>query len=665
MKVGSMSLDRGSLVEFRVNGDRCLGVVDRPEGKKFWQVIDQRGSSHQVKLGDISFVVPEITLPDYQSIADFWEQVEPLLDPSGIELAWELFGSEAHAITVNELSQFLFSQTTPPALYAAHYLLSQDKLYFKCKGDRYEPRPASQVESLRHQQQLERERAEQQRLFWQKLRDRLQGQEITWSDSDYSRLQPLINYAVHGEACPQKSSAQELLAQLNRPKHEHAAFDLLVDLGIWTVHENLALLRSNVPTAFSASLLSYAETLTQSGITDDAVRLDLTHLQVYTIDDASTREIDDGLSWDGRKLWIHIADPTRWVAPSDPLDREARQRGTSIYLPTGTIYMFPPLLAEGVMSLVQGQKCHALSFGVELDPTGAIANYEICPSYIVPTYRLTYEDVNQLLELGVEADLTAIAELARRRSQWRTAQGAININLPETQIKVKEGSAEIILEMQQNTFARQLVAEMMILAGEVAATYAHRQQIPIPYRTQAPPELPSQEELEQLPLGVVRDFAICRCMSKGEISMHPAPHAGLGLALYTQATSPIRRYTDLLVHWQIKAHLSHQPLPFSPEQLDVLIKGLEPAIATATQLERQTQRYWSLEYLRRHQEQVWQVVVLDWLREQEKLGLIFFQDLGLKLPMRFNRHVMIGDALLVQVSEVNPRQDIITFHEVT
>jgi exoribonuclease-2 len=72
-----------------------------------------------------------------------------------------------------------------------------------------------------------------------------------------------------------------------------------------------------------------------------------------------------------------------------------------------------------------------------------------------------------------------------------------------------------------------------------------------------------------------------------------------------------------------------------------------------------------LEYLRRHQEQVWQVVVLDWLREQEKLGLIFFQDLGLKLPMRFNRHVMIGDALLVQVSEVNPRQDIITFHEVT
>lgn len=113
MKVGSMSLDRGSLVEFRVNGDRCLGVVDRPEGKKFWQVIDQRGSSHQVKLGDISFVVPEITLPDYQSIADFWEQVEPLLDPSGIELAWELFGSEAHAITVNELSQFLFSQTTP------------------------------------------------------------------------------------------------------------------------------------------------------------------------------------------------------------------------------------------------------------------------------------------------------------------------------------------------------------------------------------------------------------------------------------------------------------------------------------------------------------------------------------------------------------------------
>ncbi len=639
-------------------------MVDRPEGKKFWQVIDQRGSSHQVKPSDISYVVPQISLNSYQKIGDFWLEVEPLLEPSGIELAWELFSSEAHAITVHELAEFLFSQTSAPALYAAHYLLSQDKLYFKCKGDRYEPRPASQVESLRHQQQLEQEKAQQQRLFWQKLRECLQGQETIWSASDRQRLQPLVNYALHGEECSQKSSAQELLAQLNRPKHEQAAFDLLVDLGIWTVHENLALLRSNAPTVFSEQLLNYAATLTQSGITEYGDRRDLTYLQVYTIDDATTREIDDGLSWDGRKVWIHIADPTRWVMPNDPLDREARQRGTSIYLPTGTICMFPSLLAEGVMSLVQGQKCHALSFGVELDATGAIANYEICPSYIVPTYRLTYEDANQLLELGIEEDLTAIAELARCRSQWRSAQGAININLPETQIKVKDQGAELTLEMQQNTFARQLVAEMMILAGEVAAVYAHSQHIPIPYRTQAAPELPSADKLEQLPPGVVRDFAICRCMTKGEMGIHPAPHAGLGLPLYTQATSPIRRYSDLLVHWQIKAHLSQQPLPFSAEQLDMLIKGLEPAIATATQLERQTQRYWTLEYLRRQQGQVWQVVLLDWLREQEKLGLIFFQDLGLKLPMRFNRSVAVGEVLRVQVSEVNPRHDIIAFAEV-
>jgi exoribonuclease-2 len=544
-------------------------------------------------------------------------------------------------------------------------LLSQDKLYFKCKGDRYEPRSASQVESLRHQQQLEQEKAQQQRLFWQKLRERLQGQEITWNDSDQQRLQPLINYALHGEASPHKSLAQELLAQLHRPKHEQAALELLVDLGIWSIHENLALLRNNVPCAFSEQLLTYATNLVHSGIADGVERRDLTHLQVYTIDDATTREIDDGLSWDGRKVWIHIADPTRWITPNDPLDREARQRGTSIYLPTGTICMFPPLLAEGLMSLVQGQKCHALSFGVELDNSGVIANYEICPSYIVPTYRLTYEDVNQLLELGVEQDLTAIAELARRRSQWRSAQGAININLPETQIKVIDQGSEIALEMQQNTFARQLVAEMMILAGEVAATYAHAQQIPIPYRTQSAPDLPSPEKLAQLPPGVVRDFAICRCMTKGEMSIYPAPHAGLGLSLYTQATSPIRRYTDLLVHWQIKAHLSQQTLPFSAEQVDMLLKGLEPAIATATQLERQTQRYWTLEYLRRQQGQVWQVVLLDWLREQDKLGLIFFQDLGLKLPMRFNRSVAIGEVLRVQVSEVNPRQDIIAFAEVS
>lgn len=94
---------------------------------------------------------------------------------------------------------------------------------------------------------------------------------------------------------------------------------------------------------------------------------------------------------------------------------------------------------------------------------------------------------------------------------------------------------------------------MMILAGEVAAHFGAREGIPLPFRSQSPPELPSEEELLQLPAGMVRDCAIRRCMPRSEMTTQPSPHASLGLDAYCQVTSPIRRYTDLLAHRQIKA----------------------------------------------------------------------------------------------------------------
>lgn len=654
-------LDKGLLVEFNLRGERCLAVIDRPEGKKFWQVTDQWGNSHNLKPSEIEFIVPQTYLNSFRQIEPFVQEVQPFLDESALSLAWEFFLEDNHACSPVELAQLLFSSQTPVTIYASHYLLSNDKIYFKHKGDRYEPRPQSQVSLLLHQLQVTQQKAKEQAEFWQKLREHLAGKPQIWADTDRSRLICLEKYVVEGDNSVSKLSAQEILTYLQRPRTEASALQLLVDLGIWSIHENIALKRSTIPVAFGDDLLAYAQQLIENPIPDQE-RLDLTHLQVYTIDDSSTTEIDDGLSWDGEKLWIHIADPTRWTAPDDPLDRSARKRGTTVYLPTGSIPMFPPLLAEGVMSLVQGQKSHALSFAVWLDPQGAIEKYSIHVSWVLPTYRITYEDANQLLELAIENDLNKIAELARLRSQWRNQQNAININLPETQIKVKND--QVTLEMQQNTFSRQMVAEMMILTGEVTARYAQSQGIPIPYRSQVTPELPPPEKLEELPPGVVRDFAVCRCMTKGEVKLHPFPHAGLGLEVYTQATSPIRRYTDMLVHWQIKAHLIDRPLPFGVEQLDILIKGLEPAIFEASQVEKLTQRYWTLVYLQEHRQKVWQVTLLDWLRENDKLALVIFDDLGLKLPMRLQRNATVGDILQIRVSEVDARQDVIQFVEV-
>lgn len=665
-------MEKGTLVEFKHQGQPRLGVVDRPEGKKNWVVIDDRGQSHTLHPREIAYeVVGERYAP--ADISVFLNEAEGYIDPSSLEVAWEFLTESEESADPTSLAALLFSDQSPPLCYAAHRLLSEDKIYFKQKGDRYEPRPASQVEEIKHQMERETQRQQEWEAFMTKARQGLAGEAVAWDKTDRPRIEILERFALLGEESSQRNQAVELLNAMDCAPTAAGAFDTLVAWGLWQPHENLALRRSQIPSQFSEDCLTMVQQRLQSPPPDldDPQRLDLTHLKVYTVDDASTQEIDDGLSLetlgDGRqRIWIHIADPTRWVIPGDELDLEARRRCTTVYLPTGIIPMFPAELATGPMSLVQGKICCSLSFGIILGEAGDVQDYTIATSLIKPTYRLTYEDVDELLELGItaEPELHDLARWSQVRGQWRVTQGAININMPESVIKVRESEDDIVIEVLEDSPARQLVAEMMILAGEVAARYGQTHDLAIPFRSQPQPELPSDEELIQLPTGWVRDSAIRRCMTRSEVGVTPSRHATLGLDSYSQVTSPIRRYLDLIVHFQLKAHLRGDPLPFSSHEVTELAQGASTAAYEATLVERQTKRYWALEYLRRNQKQVWDVMLLRWLREDDGLGLIMVEDLGLELAMRFNRAVALGEQFQVRVSHANPRQDIIRFEEV-
>ncbi|MHC5609691.1 MAG: ribonuclease catalytic domain-containing protein [Nostoc sp.] len=676
-------MEKGTLVEFRVQGDRRLGIVERPDGKTRWFVVDERGQSHSLAPKQITYTVTKETYKP-SGIPSFLEKIKPYLDPSSLEIAWELLVEDGETVTPDQMANLLFSESGAPPCYAAYCLLSDDKLYFKQKGDGYEPRTAAQVAERKHQMEVEALKAKGQQEFLTRVEQALKGEAIEWGRHDRQRLEGLekyatlladtgrtgVNYDSLARAYPPSVPVLETMTMLGRPTTPQGAFQLLVDLGCWSPDENLFLRRSSIPVQFPNKVLEVAQQrLDFPPIDSDTNRLDLTHLKVYTIDDETTTEIDDGLSWevlpDGReRLWVHIADPTRWLVPEDELDLEARKRGSTVYLPTGMIPMFPEVLATGPMSLIQGRVCCALSFGIVLGTTGVVEDYSIHTSLIKPTYRLTYEDVDEMLQLRVQAEpeIAAIATWAKKRKTWRYAQGAISITMPEATIKVKDD--EINIDILDDSPSRQLVAEMMILAGEVAARYGKAHNIPLPFRGQPQPELPPDEELLLLPAGFVRACAMRRCMPKSEMSITPLRHAGLGLDTYTQATSPIRRYSDLLTHFQIKAHLRGEVLPFSAEQLKEVMITVTSITQEVTMVERQTNRYYALEYLRRHPEETWDVTVLMWLREDSNLALILLEDLGLQLPMVFKRSVKLGEQILVKVSHADPQKDMIQFQEV-
>ncbi len=662
-------MEQGKLIEFRVQGERRLAVAERPEGKKDWIVVDAGGQSHKIRPQRVDYTV-EGVICEPAEIPSFLAEVESYLDPDSLEVAWEVLIEDSSTVTPQQMAELLFSDRSPAPSYAAHCLLSQDKIYFKQKADRYEPRPESQVEEIKHQLEVQAQKERQKEEFITHVKEALEGKEIEWSESDRIRLESIEKLALQADNAPK--SVQEILKEIGKNYDAQAAFQLLVDIGWWSEHENLFLRRSSYPINFSRKVLDVVQPRLQLDPAEaDDNRLDLTYLKVCTIDDESTTEIDDGLSIEyldngTAKIWVHIADPTRLIEPEDELDLEARRRSTSLYLPTGMVSMFPTELATGPMSLVEGQVCCALSFGVVLDQTGGIQEYEIHPSLIKPTYRLTYDDVDEMLQLGIqnEPEIPDLAQKSQLRREWRKSQGSIQIKMPESVIKVKDNE-EVTIELIDSSPSRQLVAEMMILAGQIGGKYGTEHNLPLPYRGQPQPELPSEEELLQLPPGPTRFCALRSCMPRSEMSMSPIRHASLGLDSYVQVTSPIRRYTDLLAHFQIKAHLRGDELPFSREDLQEIVYSVSSSSYEATLVERQTNRYWGLEYLRRNAECVWDVLVLRWLREDENLGLVLIEDLGMELPHRFDRPVALGDRLEMQVTRADPQRDEVRFREIT
>eukprot|EP00571_Detonula_confervacea_P007375 CAMPEP_0172314286 /NCGR_PEP_ID=MMETSP1058-20130122/22162_1 /TAXON_ID=83371 /ORGANISM="Detonula confervacea, Strain CCMP 353" /LENGTH=844 /DNA_ID=CAMNT_0013028113 /DNA_START=16 /DNA_END=2550 /DNA_ORIENTATION=+ len=426
-----------------------------------------------------------------------------------------------------------------------------------------------------------------------------------------------------------------VLSKLLRKRSAQGAFDLLVDMGVWRKYEDTALLRSGFPTRFLESETIVAKDAEMSTHDPDGIlgiRRDLRHHKIYTIDSASTADIDDGISvevLDGdndgenkpsrNRYWIHIADVDRWAPRGSELLKVAERRGTSLYLPTMTLCMFPEIMSSGAMSLQSMEDKCALSLGVELNSDGSIdpSSIIMTPSLIHVDYRLTYDQVDEMLDEGVgyteEWQIGAMLGAATKRRAHRVGRGStegmVPFPIPNGMVsatyndETKEHDVTLKIETTHNSGANMtagdkggifeehydpycstvsssqlIVTEMMILAGEAIGKWQKLQamqsdtsldgctQLPnlleLPFRRQPGPEFKSrQRESSQM------DFLFSmnkryphawyarRFFNKVTVSEEPGPHFGMGLDCYVQWSSPIRRITDLKVHAAVKRYL--------------------------------------------------------------------------------------------------------------
>ncbi|KAK1563296.1 hypothetical protein Q3G72_025588 [Acer saccharum] len=689
-KLENQVLQRGFLLEFKKDTDRVLlAVAQRPDGKKNWMVLDQNGVSCSIKPQQITFIIPGVENYDHTEISNFLQKAQDNLDPALLEFAWVELVENNKSVTAEELAEMIFGCAEPLESYCAHLLLSKDEIYFSvqaAKGSRsaYSPRPTVQVEEL-IRRKLAKEAAEKELNEFVQLLMSAKAMPLhakppksSWTVDEKVRqkIESLQAYAIDAwQDDDQRKTAGTILKAIGLAKTSSSAVNLLIDIGYFPVHVNLDLLKFNIRTDHTDEIISAAESLLADSFDlDELNRKDLTHLKVYAIDVDEADELDDALSatrlQDGRiKLYIHVADPTRFLQPGSILEREASKRGTSVFLPTATYPMFPEKLAMQGMSLKQGEVCNAVTVSVVLRSDGSIAEYSVDNSIIKPTYMLTYETASELLHLNLEEEreLKILSEAATLRSQWRRQQGGIDTATLETRIKVAnpedpEPSINLYVENQADP-AMRLVFEMMILCGETIATFGLCNSIPLPYRGQPQSNIDASL-FAHLPEGPVRSSAMVKIMRAAEIDFRkPIRHGILGIPGYVQFTSPIRRYMDLLAHYQVKAFLRGESPPFSAGQLEGMASIVNMQTKVARKLFNVSLRYWTIEYLRRQpKEKRYRALILRFIKD--RTAALLLVEVGFQASAWVSVGSQIGDEVEVQVEEAHPRDDVVFLKEV-
>lgn len=534
--------------------------------------------------------------------------------PGDVETAWELL--QGSVTTLPELAELAFNAYTPASAWAVWQLLD-DRLYFSGTPEEIIVRSPEQVAD----EQTARAAKAAQEAAWQAFLTRLENGEIADTDGRY--LQEVAALAL-GQS--QKSQVLRALNQAETPETAHA---LLLQLGYWTEQFN--------PYPSRAALLTSSPNLPIPALPEEQ-RLDLTHLPAYAIDDEGNQDPDDAISWHDGRLWVHVADVAALVAPDSPIDLEARARGVNLYLPEGTTTMLP-LVATQCLGLGLAEVSPALSFGLDLTADGEVAHLEIAPSWVCVT-RLTYEEVNGRLS---EEPFATLHQLAQRAEQRRREQGAVEINLPEVRVRV-DGAGRVTIRPLPNLLSRDLVREAMLLAGEAVARFAFRHAIPLPYTTQdAPAEpLPAAQTTSEF-------FARRKLMKPGQQSSLPGAHAGLGLGLYAQATSPLRRYLDLVVHQQLRAYVTGQPLLDEGAVMD-RVGAAEAVSGDARRTERLSNRHWTLVYLRQNPDWQGEGVIVE---KRGRKDVVLIPELDLEARVYVKGERPLDSTLHLALNEVD------------
>lgn len=590
----------GCVVIYRSGAALVTGSAD---GK--FSIRTSSGDTKNVREKDLPFILhpgPAVQVPAPASPPEDWTDTLELI--------------EGETLAFAEFAEFVFGSYTPETAFGAWNIIA-DGIYVTFDGAHVRLRPAADIEASLAEIREKQEAKQRHEALVKRI---LSG---TVTAEDRPSLAEIESVALG------RTAASRLMKDAGIEALPEKAHKLLLRLGVWQPEFDPFPARAGVSTDDPALPLP-----------DDAAdeRTDLTHLEAWAIDDETSGDPDDAVSWSDGLLYVHTADPACCLDFGCDADLAARERGENLYLPEKVVHMLPPE-ATARFGLGLRPVNPALTFVIRFTDSGKPELENVLLSRVA-VRRLTYETAAPVLAGPAFAPLhDALARFRR----YRAEHGALFIRLPEVKI-IAGPDGEIRFIPLPVTPEREFVANAMLAAGAAAAAWAAENDIPMPFVRQEEPDEPP-EPGDSLPAM----YALRRSCRPGTTDTVPGLHAGLGLDPYIRVTSPLRRYADLLAHMQFHLHLRGGTL-LSADSMSEALRVSEAAAQVRRKLERLVNEYWTLLYFSRHQKEL--SLSVQAVFRQDDRAFFLLPDFAYEYRTRFRARP--GDCFRAEILSCDP-----------
>ena len=636
----------------RKSGRHLLGLVRVGADNRLWATGSDGKHfriSQQQLIWETGIEVVDNALPAWLLEA---ERLSPELDAAE---AWDLVVEDLPGLTLEDLAGLVCPLPLTEIQQAALLLglFTAEFQLFAAEPPNLRPRSRNDVARQVAKQEEQQRSAEEEAQFAAWLAGSATG-ELTPRQRQW--LDMVVDYVAVGDSSTAARAAKGWLRPLGGgPDQRRTGFDALVARGVFDPDEFLTLRRLRVPTSFSAEALAAAEADELAHPTVDEGRRDLTDLEVFTIDEASTVDIDDGLSLrqteDGYEVGVHIVDAAALVPVGGTLDQAARQRMTSLYLPENTLPMLPRALSESRGSLSQGSNRRAVSLLMQWSRDHQLLDWELSRSTVCSRRRYTYTEADAALDTDSADEghaLRIVQAIAQTLRADRMADGALEMERPEVKVAVDAERNITVSVTPVPTPARRMVAEFMVLANQLVGERLRDCGVPAIYRTQDPV---SMEDVPDTSVDAVRHYHILRQIRPSRLTTTPGPHALLGVEPYVQATSPLRRYLDLVVQRQLTSAIDGFEPPYSPDDLKGLIGEADATLRDLNRAEDERKRYWAFKYLGGRIGEAFPAVVLD---VRERQSVVELDTFLIRSNVYLPPSISPGQTVQLELQEVDP-----------